>query len=83
MFQEVRETPGRVAREAAHKAKKRRIGWEGARRSASLRGKLRFDLPLGGWGAKNTEQSIKPNHRGSGVNLTVRCGARLTINGLN
>src|SRR5271168_611181 len=38
--------------EARDHAKKKRIGWEGARRSAGLRGNIRSDTRLGGWGAK-------------------------------
>src|SRR5271163_2706998 len=38
--------------EARNRAKKKRIGWEGARRSAGLRGNIRSDTRLGGWGAK-------------------------------
>ena len=30
--------------------------------------------PLGGWGAKYTERGAEPNHRGSTIVLTVRCG---------
>jgi hypothetical protein len=55
------KAPGR------HRAgqKKRRIGEEGACRSASLRGNFSARTPLGGWGAKYTERGAEPNHRGS------------------
>jgi hypothetical protein len=45
--------------------KKRRIGEEGACRSASLRGNFSARTPLGGWGAIYTERGAEPNHRGS------------------
>src|SRR5271167_2004466 len=34
-----------------------------------------------GAGGQKHRVSVKPNHRGSGWNMKVRCGARLTING--
>src|SRR5271170_2975702 len=37
---------------SAQTRKKKRIGWEGARRSAGLRGNIRSNSRLGGWGAK-------------------------------
>ena len=36
-------------------AKKRRTDWEGARRSAGLRGFQGFAAPSGGWGAKSPD----------------------------
>jgi hypothetical protein len=63
--------------------KKKRIGWEGARRSAGLRGNLPIRLDARGLGGKNTEQSIESNHRGSVSNMLGRCGVRLTISGPN
>jgi len=65
------------------RAKKKRIGWEGARRSAGLRGNIPIRQLARGLGGKNTEHIVKSNHRGSVANMNVRCGARLTINRLN
>src|SRR5579863_10233102 len=36
-----------------------------------------------GAGGQKHRVSVKPNHRGSGWNMKVRCGARLTINRRN
>src|SRR5271163_4392566 len=57
-------------------AKKKRIGWEGARRSAGLRGNIRSNSKLGGWGAKTPSvYRIEPSRLG----LLYECPLRRAI----
>ena len=65
----------------AAKAKKKRIGWEGARRSAGLRGNKSVRR-IRGLGGKIAE-CAEPNHRGSMLNMMPRCGSCKTITGPN
>jgi hypothetical protein len=53
--------------------KKKRIGWEGARRSAGLRGNIRSDTKLGGWGAKTPSVcQTEPSRLGSEYEGSLR-----------
>src|SRR5271163_3956424 len=64
-------------------AKKKRIGREGARRSASLRGKTPIQRATRGLGGKKHRAKRRTEPSRLDVLLPLRCGARLTINRLN